>query len=214
MRVEHDVVRPAQLVRAAAVVQHADRAGLRIHPLDPAAGVVRRLHGRPQQAHLQPPGEAAVVADVERAVRPHRHAVRPAAGPRDHLHRAVRQHAADGLTLDLHQHHRAVPHRHRSLRKAQPRGHDAQFAHCPFPWIWRCVLDARSVPDSWHLREMAVRGVGKPRRCRRCPGGYGAAQPARHLPSRVAGPSLDGRPPLPSHRLPARMRGAGHVRRC
>src|SRR5690349_9955195 len=78
--VEHQVVWPVQLVRAAAVVKYADFAGARIDSLNAAADVVRRHHGWPEQVFLQAPGEAAVVADVERAVRADRCTIRSPSG--------------------------------------------------------------------------------------------------------------------------------------
>ena len=52
------------------LVEDAHGAGLGIDPLDAAAGIVGGRADRAQQARLLVPVEAAVVADIERAVRP------------------------------------------------------------------------------------------------------------------------------------------------
>jgi len=106
-----------------------------IDPLNAATDVIGRDHGRPKQILLQAPGEAAIVADVERFVRSNRQPVRPAAGARDYLNDAAWQHPADGLPLDLDQHDGTVPHRHRTFRKAEPGRHNPHFAHCSLPPI-------------------------------------------------------------------------------
>ncbi len=68
------------------------------------------------------PAKAAVVADVDGAIRADRRAVRSAAEIGDDLDRAVGQHAAQRAARDLDQQHRAVVHRDRSLGKLQPAG--------------------------------------------------------------------------------------------
>ena len=140
-------------MRSAMVVQHGHRTGLRVHAFDASAGVIGRHAGRAQHVHLGPPQEAAVVADVERSVRTDRQPVRSAAGMRDHRHCPVRGDAADRLALDLHQHHRAVPHRHRPLRKAQPRRHHANIVHARLP---RFPHRERVVPRSGRNQRLPV----------------------------------------------------------
>ncbi len=136
MGVEHQVVRTVQPVGAAAVVQHCDSAAARIDTLDTAADVIGRNHGRAEQVLFQPPGETAIVADVERTIRTNGGAIRPSAGAGDHLNGAVRQHPAEGLPLDFDQHDRPIADRYRAFREAQPGCHTrcsliAVFPACP-----------------------------------------------------------------------------------
>src|SRR5690606_8413758 len=92
MRIEHDVVRAAELHVAGAAIEDLHRAGLQVDALDAAAAIVLGLKDRPALARLLVPFEAAIVADIAFAVGTDGGTVRPAAGCRDHLLRAVRQH--------------------------------------------------------------------------------------------------------------------------
>jgi hypothetical protein len=119
MRVEDDVVRPAQLHVAGPGVEHLDRAGLEVDALDAAAAIVLGLQDRPALARFLVPLEAAIVADVALAVGSDGGPVRPAARRRDDLLRAVRHHPRQGAGGDLDQHHRPVGHGHGPLGELQ-----------------------------------------------------------------------------------------------
>ena len=125
MRVEHDVVRPAQgAAMIAALVQHLHRAGLDIDPLDPPAAIIRSDSVGCKHAVTAHPVEPAIVAAIELSVGPHRQAVRAAARFGDRLRGAIRLHPRDAARLDLDQDDAAILHRHGSLGKAQSAGDD------------------------------------------------------------------------------------------
>ena len=105
----------------------------RIDPLDPTGGVVGCGQQRPQPAVLLDPGEATIVADIERAVGSDRHAVGTAAGARDGLDGAVGTHAGHPAALDLDQRDRAIGEGDGSLGETQPRGDGLQFGG------WLCL---------------------------------------------------------------------------
>src|SRR4029079_18035034 len=93
---EDDVVRSGETPAVAAVVEHLDGPGGEVDALDPTAGPVAA-------------GEtAAVVADVQRAVRSEGGTVGPAVALRDHLDSAVEAHPGDGGGVDLGQDETAV----------------------------------------------------------------------------------------------------------
>src|SRR5438128_2699581 len=98
LAVEDQVVRRRQLVAAALAVENARLAAARIDALDGAALVILGRPGREKPALRIL--VAAIVADIESAVRASRDPVRPAAGRRD-----------------------------RALGKPQPRRHYAQIRH-------------------------------------------------------------------------------------
>ena len=103
------------------------------HALDAPAGVVVGLVAGAQSAVvLARPVEAAVVADVDRAVGADGRAVRAAAQLGDHAGAAVGRDPRERATGDLHQHDRAVVHGDRAFRELQPRG-DLANAHSCLP---------------------------------------------------------------------------------
>ena len=120
--VEHQVVRPAQALAVAAVVERVELARLRIHHLDAAGHVVVGLGHREELARAVHELEAAVVGHVHLAARAHRGAVRAAAERGDHVDLPVRRHARERAALDLDQDDGAVRHRHRTLGEPQSRG--------------------------------------------------------------------------------------------
>ena len=117
--IKHDVVRPLELDVAAAIVEHAELAGLGVDALDAAAAIAFGRADRTQQARLLAPFEAAVVADIERAVRPDREAVGAAPDISDDAHRPVRRDAGDGSARDFDQRDGAVFQSDRTFGKAQ-----------------------------------------------------------------------------------------------
>ena len=79
--VEDEVVRAAELVAVALLVEHVHLAGVDVDPLDPAAvpRLRRRLVGEVDPAHVLVPERAPVVRDVELSVGADRGAVRATA---------------------------------------------------------------------------------------------------------------------------------------
>ena len=109
VRVADQIVRPAQLVSATLAVEHVDRAGGEVDPLEPSAAVILGLDKRPAAALvIDRPFEAAIVDDVALAVRADRGAVGAAAGSGDDRLRAVRRDLGQRTGGDLDQDHRAV----------------------------------------------------------------------------------------------------------
>src|SRR3546814_16902047 len=64
MRVEDDIVRPAQLAVAGTAIEHLDRASRQVDPLDPAAAIVLGLEDPPPLAALLGPFDAGTVAEI------------------------------------------------------------------------------------------------------------------------------------------------------
>src|SRR5207245_3372937 len=114
--VEDDVVRAAQRVTVALAVEHRDLAGDEVDPLYAAALEVGRLVvaggevERDEHVAQLAPQEAAVVADVGRAVGPDGEPVGPAAGLGDDLDLALGRDPRDRAPLDLDQQHAPVGH--------------------------------------------------------------------------------------------------------
>ena len=127
--VEDEIVRAAELPPLAGIVEQRDRAGCRVDALDPPPAIRRRLEGRAQQLAVVDPGEAAVVAAIERAVRAECQAVRPAAGCRDDRDGAVRSDAAHRAARDLDESDRAVRHGDGAFGKAETGGEDSWLRH-------------------------------------------------------------------------------------
>jgi hypothetical protein len=99
-----------------------------VDALDAPARVVVGLMRRPHRAvGRMDEMKSAVVADVRRAVRADRGAVRPAAELGDALDAAVRRHARERATGDLDDEHRAVVEGHRAFGKRSP---DAISRNC------------------------------------------------------------------------------------
>src|SRR5438046_1337775 len=127
-RIEADVVRPAGRPAVARGVDVLDAPGGQVDPLDAPADVVLRLipgHGEPAEVV---PLEAAVVADVDPAVRADGGAVRSTARARDDAHAPIGTDPRERAALDLDQNDAPVRHRERSLgeleaarRRAHPR---------------------------------------------------------------------------------------------
>src|SRR6185312_8195399 len=85
--------------------------------------VVGRLRAGKQPTIRAPdPVEAAVVADIDLAVRPHRRTVGTAAQPGNHMLLAVRHDSGERLARDLDQDHRSVWHGDRPLRELETGG--------------------------------------------------------------------------------------------
>jgi hypothetical protein len=105
-------------VLAAAIVEALDRAGRRVHHLDPPALIVGRHAMGAERAVALQPQEAAIVAAIDAPARAEGESVRPAAGRRHHALRAVGADAGDAAGGDLHQQDRAVGHRHRAFGEA------------------------------------------------------------------------------------------------
>jgi len=121
--IEDDVVRPRQRLPVAAIVQPLDPAGGKIDALDAAAAVIGGGIARDQHPGVgAAPFEAAVVADVQRAVGADRGTVGAAAGRRHHRRAAVGIDAADPSGGDLDDDHRAVAHPYRPFGKCQSVG--------------------------------------------------------------------------------------------
>jgi hypothetical protein len=124
--IQHEVVRPAQPATIAGVVEPRHRAGRGIDPLDAAAAVVGGLAVRAQQALRLGPGEAAIVAADERAIRGEGQPVRPAARRRQHGLAAGLVDGDDAARRDLDQRDAAIRQHHGSLREAQAIRQDAR----------------------------------------------------------------------------------------
>ena len=120
MRIEDDVVGALERKAGARGVQRLDCAGRQIDALDAAARIVVGLPGG-DQTYLRQfmPVEAAVVANVDFAVRSDRRAVGSAGVLRNRRLGTVGRDARQPRRLDLHDQHRAVGQGHRPLRKAQ-----------------------------------------------------------------------------------------------
>src|SRR5262249_60396886 len=103
--VEDEVVRALERMLAALRVERLDLAGAHVDALDAAAAVTRGLFTRQHQPADVVPLEAAVVGDVDGAVRPDRRAVRPAAALGDDLLAAVRMDTRQRAGPDLHPQH-------------------------------------------------------------------------------------------------------------
>src|SRR5262249_9238963 len=110
-------------------VEVGDLARLQVDALDAAADVVVRLVPRHDDAAHVVPLEATVVADVARAVRPDRRAVRPAAALADDGDLPVPRHAREGAATDLDDDDAAVGHGDRSFGKLEA-GRDGPHAGC------------------------------------------------------------------------------------
>jgi hypothetical protein len=118
-RVEHQVVRPPQRVRAAGFEQRFNNAAGEVDPLDAAARVVPRLVPGQQVGADLVPLEAAVVAHVDLAVGPERGAVGAATRLGHHRLSAVGANARQRPALDLDQEDTAVGQGDRPLRELQ-----------------------------------------------------------------------------------------------
>ena len=70
-------------------VQHFDRTGLQVHPLNPAAGIIIVLIAWQNLVTLEVPAEATVVANITGAVRPDGRAIGATAGFGHYLNRAT-----------------------------------------------------------------------------------------------------------------------------
>src|SRR5581483_387268 len=118
---------------AAAVVDQFDLAGLRVDALDLAAKIIfwRHRPGYPLTADLEP-AKAAIVADIDLAVGPHRRAVRPALHLGDSFLAAIRVNPGQPLPHDLDQDDRAVGHDDRTFGKFETVGDDAHLGHFVF----------------------------------------------------------------------------------
>ena len=124
--IEDDVVRSLERPSVAGIVEHLDRPGVEVHPLDAAAHVVVRLPDRAAVAvlfHL--PLESAVVADVALAIRTDGRSVGTAAGLGHDLLPTIGKHPGEGAAGDLDQEHGAVRHRDRSFGKEEAVGDGA-----------------------------------------------------------------------------------------
>src|SRR6516162_4337301 len=114
--VKDDVVRRRQFVTPALAVEDARLAGARIDPLNVAALVILSRPGREKPAF----GifVAAIVAQIERAIRAAGEPVWAAARRPDRGFAAVRRDAGNRVAGDLAQGHRAIGHRDGSLGKS------------------------------------------------------------------------------------------------
>src|SRR5688500_16248773 len=95
--IEDDVVRTAEPVAIARLIESVEAAGREIDALDAPRGVVRGCAQRQEHAVRFAQVQPAVVADVDSAVRSNRRAVRAAAKGGDHFGMSVphaRQRAA------------------------------------------------------------------------------------------------------------------------
>jgi hypothetical protein len=119
VRIEHDIVRAAQRMPAALRVHRLEPAGRGIDNLDAAADIVVALHDRPQRALVAEPGEAAVIAQEELALRSDRQAVRAAGDLGDDVDFTCRRYTRNLLPGDLDEQHRSIGHCHGSFRKLQ-----------------------------------------------------------------------------------------------
>jgi hypothetical protein len=121
MAVEHDVIRPAQhAAKIAGLVEHLNRAGVDIDPLDPSAGIiignaVRRIF----TFRAARPVEAAIVGAIELAVWPEREAIGTATGLRHHVLATIGPHTCDLPQRDFRQDDTAIRHRHGSFGEGQ-----------------------------------------------------------------------------------------------
>ena len=106
-------------------------AGGQVHALDAPARIVARLRDRPKAAvDLSGVFEAAVVADVDRAIRSDGRTVGPAAQLRHHVDAPVGRDATERAARDLHQQHRAVVHGDRAFGELQAAGDVANLHAC------------------------------------------------------------------------------------
>src|SRR5215471_1143850 len=160
LAVEHDVVRRRQFAAVELAVEHARLAGLQIDALDRAALVIGPGAGR-QKARCRLIDGAAIVADIERAVRAGRDAVRPAARLADLGFAAVRRDTRHLPAGDLAEDDRAVGHPYRPLWKAEVARQDLDIGHCGLPaqlLTWRMMSTQRS---SWG-RILSAGSGGRP----------------------------------------------------
>jgi hypothetical protein len=141
--IELEVVRPLQPVPRAAVIQAAKPAGGDVHHLNAAARIIRRLAHRAQQARRLVPGEAAIVAQDQRAVGAGRQAIRAARHLGERGGGAVGRHAGDALRRDLDDRHAAIRQANGALGEAQALGQDGERFH-RFPLSGRGVGPARA----------------------------------------------------------------------
>jgi hypothetical protein len=106
---------------------------LGVHDVDCASSGIDPLNARRYPAV---PGHAAVVAEIDRPVRPDGGTVGTAADLGHDRHLAAFIDTGQGVSGDLHYEHRPVGQRHRSLRERQPLGDhlhrfDLQRPHLP-----------------------------------------------------------------------------------
>ena len=146
MLVEYQVVGPAQLVFAASVDDGLDLAALHIDALYRATLIVVGL--RPRHDHLAGwnPAEAAIVADVHLAIGAEGCTIRTTGDLRDHLFPPVGIDPRQPLAPDFDQHHRAVGHDHRSFRKLEVGGENANISHEILPALLGCRRISRLDP--------------------------------------------------------------------
>lgn len=124
-RIEHDVVGPRELPAIAAVVEAIHAAGGQVDAFDAPGGVVGCGVARHPHPGRFVPGEAAVVAHVERAIRADGGAVGATARRGDGLGGPVGPDAGDAAGGDLDDEHRAVVEEDGAFRERQALGQDA-----------------------------------------------------------------------------------------
>ena len=120
----------AQLVLANMGIEPLELAGGGIDPFDPAGLVIGRRPRRTadRAVFTKRPVEAAIVADIDRAVRPHGRSVGDAAQIGDEFAPAV-PHPRQGAAKDFDDHRRTVGKGHRPFGELQAFRQDVEPAH-------------------------------------------------------------------------------------
>src|SRR5262249_38086176 len=116
--VEDEVVGSTQLELADLVIDALDPARPEINPLDPARDIIGRRGRRNEKAVALDMHRAAIVADIDRAIRPDCRAVRPAADVGDDFRPTVPA-ARQRPARDLHQDDGAIVHYDGAFREFQ-----------------------------------------------------------------------------------------------
>jgi hypothetical protein len=122
--VEDEVVRRAQFSSGAFAIEDARLTRSQINAFDTPAVVGDRT-GRSGVSPALAPEIAAIVADVESAIRTEGRSVRTSSGAGYVPNRTIWTDAFDRAGVQFHQQNRGVRQRDRPFRKFQPGGHDS-----------------------------------------------------------------------------------------
>ena len=133
MHIKDDVVRRRQLVAVDLGVQRLRLTGFGVDPLDVAELVVRvRRNAHRVALDIL---AAAVVAQIQRAVRPKGQPIRPAAATGKHTGFAVRFDLRELVVADFRQDHRSVRAHHWSFRETESGRQDLNVTHGISPFF-------------------------------------------------------------------------------